>query len=234
MTLGLATSAMSVIPIYGQIIHHFIPNAMPIFLMTNVITIPIVIGLCKILEPDTHKTGGDLGSTYQFTGTIDAISRGTREGLAIFINILAMLIVMAALIALCNQTLGLIPSTKAITLQYLFGYVFSPVAVLMGVPLSEAFQVGELLGTKIALNEVFAFMDFAAVGQNFSLKTKIILTSSLASFANFGSIGVAVAGIAAMCPEQRNNLVALGFKSFLIGMLSTCMTAGLLGILLFR
>jgi CNT family concentrative nucleoside transporter len=234
MTLGLSTSAMSVIPVYGHIIHGLIHNAMPIFLMTNVITIPIVIALCKIIEPDKHQTGGALGATYQFTGSIDAISRGTREGIAIFVNILGMLIVMAALIALCNQMLGLIPMNKPLTLQYLLGYLFSPVAILMGVPFNEAFQVGELLGTKMALNEVFAFIDFAAVGEGFSLKTKIILTSALASFANVGSIGVAVAGIAAMCPEQRNNLVSLGFKAFVIGTLATCMSAGLLGILLFK
>lgn len=234
MTLGLATSAMSVIPVYGHIIHGIIPNALPIFLMTNVITIPIVIGLCKIIEPDQHKTGGSLGTMYTFTGSLDAISRGTREGLSIYVNILAMLIVMAALIALCNQALGLVPSTKVITLQYIFGYIFSPIALLMGIPPNEAFQAAQLLGTKMALNEVFAFMDFATVGQAFSLKTRIILTSALASFANFASIGVAVAGIAAMCPEQRNNLVSFGFKSLLIGTLSTGIAASLLGILLVK
>ncbi|MDP4724961.1 MAG: nucleoside:proton symporter [Alphaproteobacteria bacterium] len=234
MTLGLATSAMSVIPVYGHIIHSLIPNALPVFLMTNVITIPIVIGLCKIIEPDQHKTGGSLGTMYSFTGSLDAISRGTREGLSIYVNILAMLIVMAALIALCNQILGLVPTTKVITLQYIFGYIFSPIALLMGIPANETFQAAQLLGTKMALNEVFAFMDFATVGKGLSIKTRIILTSALASFANFASIGVSVAGIAAMCPEQRNNLVAFGFKSLLIGTLATGISASLLGILLVK
>ena len=234
MTLGLATSAMSMIPVYGHIIHSLIPNAVPVFLITNVITIPIVIGLCKIIEPDQHKTGGSLGNMYTFTGSLDAISRGTREGLSIYVNILAMLIVMAALIALCNQVLGLVPTTKVITLQYIFGYVFSPIALLMGIPANETFQAAQLLGTKLILNEVFAFMDFATTGQALSLKTRIILTSALASFANIASIGVSVAGIAAMCPEQRNNLVSFGFKSLLVGTLATGMSASLLGILLLK
>ncbi|MES2608225.1 MAG: nucleoside transporter C-terminal domain-containing protein [Pseudomonadota bacterium] len=234
MTLGLATSAMSIIPVYGYIIHSLIPNAMPVFLMTNVITIPIVIGLCKIIEPDQHKTGGSLESMYTFSGSLDAISRGTREGLSIYINILAMLIVMGALISLCNQILGLVPTEKAITLQYILGYVFSPIALLMGIPANETFQAAQLLGTKMALNEVFAFMDFATVGQTLSIKTRIILTSALASFTNVASLGVSVAGVAAMCPEQRNNLVALGFKALLIGTLATGITASLLGFLLVK
>jgi CNT family concentrative nucleoside transporter len=234
MTLGLATSAMSVIPVYEHIIHALIPNAMPIFLMTNVITIPIVIGLCKIIEPDKHRTEGSLGTMYAFTGSLDAISRGTREGLAIFVNILAMLIVMAALIALLNQILGLIPLEKPVTLQYIFGCAFLPVTLLMGVPVNEAFQAAQLLGTKMALNEVFAFTDFATVGQALSLKTRIILTASLASFANFASIGVSVAGIAAMCPEQRSNLVSFGLKTLLIATLATGISASLLGILLVK
>ncbi|MDP3372518.1 MAG: nucleoside transporter C-terminal domain-containing protein [Candidatus Paracaedibacteraceae bacterium] len=232
ITLGLATSAMSVMPIYAHLIKDLIPHAMPIFLMTNVITIPIVIGLCKILEPDQHLTNGSLDSMYNFTGSLDAISRGTREGLSIFVNILAMLIVMAALISLCNQVLGLVPRSQPLTLQYIFGYIFSPVALFMGIPATESFEAAKLLGTKMVLNEVFAFIDFTTVGKTLSLKTQIILTSSLASFANFGSIGVAVAGIAAMCPEQRSNLVAFGFKSLLIGALGTCLAAALLGALL--
>ncbi len=234
MTLGLSTSAMTIIPVYGQIIQHLVPNAMSIFLITNVITIPLVIGLCKIVEPDRHQTSGSLGTMYNFTSSLDAISRGTREGLSIFVNILAMLIVMAALIALCNEVLGLIPTEKTMTLQYVLGYVFSPVTLLMGIPANEAFQAAKILGTKVALNEVFAFIDFATVGPSLSLKTQIILTSALASFANFGSIGVTVAGIAAMCPEQRNNLISFGYKTLLIGILATCLTASLLGILLVR
>ena len=232
MTLGLATSAMSVMPIYGHVVQGLVSNAMPIFLMTNIITIPIVIGLCKIIEPDIHRTGGSVGSAYTFSGSLDAISRGTREGLAIFINILAMLIVMAALIALCNQVLGLIPTNTPVTLQTIFGYIFSPIAVLMGIPKSEAFQAAQLMGTKMALNEIFAFIDFATVGQALSVKTRIILVSSLASFSNFASIGVSVAGIAAICPEQRSNLVSFGLRSLLVGTLATCITASLLGILL--
>jgi CNT family concentrative nucleoside transporter len=139
---------------------------------------------------------------------------------------------MAALISLCNQVLGLVPTNQPLTLQYLFGYIFSPVALLMGVPAAESFEAAKLLGTKMVLNEVFAFMDLTTVGKTLSLKTQIILTSSLASFANFGSVGVAVAGIAAMCPEQRLNLVSFGFKSLLIGALATSLAAALLGILL--
>jgi len=232
MTLGFATSAMSVIPIYGHLIHGFVANAMPIFLMTNIITIPIVIGLCKVIEPDQQRTGGALGSMYTFTGSLDAISRGTREGLAIFVNILAMLIVMAALIALCNQILGLLPINTPITLQSIFAYLLLPIALLMGIPANEAYQAAQLLGTKMVLNEVFAFMDFATVGEGLSMKTRIILTSALASFANFSSIGISVAGIAAMCPEQRPNLVSFGFRALLIGMLATGITASILGILL--
>lgn len=232
ITLGLATSAMSVMPIFSHLIKSLVPHSMPIFLMTNVITIPIVIALCKVIEPDQHRTNGALDTIYNFTGSLDAISRGTREGLSIYINILAMLIVMAALISLCNQMLGIVPTNTTITLQYIMGYLFSPVTFFMGIPATETFEAAKLLGTKMVLNEVFAFIDFTTVGKTLSLKTQIILTSALSSFANFGSVGVAVAGIAAMCPEQRTNLVSFGFKALLIGTLATCLTAALLGILL--
>ncbi len=232
MTLGFSTTSVVVMPVYSSLIIKYVPNAMPIFIMTNIVTIPLVIGLCKMLEPCEHNTAGTLETPYNFTGSFDAISRGTRDGLSIFINIIAMLIVIAALITLCNKSLSLIPLTQTLSLQYLLGYLFKPIAWFMGIPWHETHQAGQLLATKTVLNEIFAYMDFAKIGGNLSPKTQIILASALSSFANFASIGVIISGFSTICPEKKKLIAKMGFQAFLIGVIATCVSGALLGILL--
>ncbi len=232
MTLGFSTTSVVVMPIYSSLVIKYLPNAMPIFIMTNIVTIPLVIGLCKILEPCEQHTAGTLKTPYDFTGSFDAINRGTRDGLSIFINIVAMLIVVAALITICNKLLSLIPLTQTLSLQYLLGYLFQPIVWLMGIPWHETHQAGQLMATKTVLNEIFAYMDFAKIGGSLSPKTQIILASALSSFANFASIGVIISGFSAICPEKKQLISKIGVQAFLIGVIATCASGGLLGILL--
>lgn len=232
LALGFGTTSIVIIPIYSSLISNLIPNPMPIFIITNIITIPLIIGLGKILEPNTQQTAAIVNTPYNFTGSLDALNRGTRDGLTIFMNIVAMMIVMAALITLCNKFLSLLPFTRTLSLQYMLGYFFKPIAWLMGIPWHDAHQAGELLATKTVLNEIFAYIDLSKSGAAFSTKTRIILASSFSSFANFASIGVTVSGFSAICPEKKRDLSSLSMRAFLIGVVATCVSGALLGILL--
>jgi CNT family concentrative nucleoside transporter len=204
---------------------------MTLFLTLNLITIPLVIGLCKIMEPSAEHSEGSAESPYKFSGLLDAISKGTGDGLSIFLNIIAMMIVMAALIAIVNNIFGLIPADTPLTLQHIFGYAFSPIAWLMGIPWSESLQAGQLLGTKTVLNEIFAFIDLSKSAASFSPQSQIVLVSALASFANFSTIGITIAGVSALCPEKKDMMIQCYAKALLIGGFSTCMSGAVIGLI---
>jgi CNT family concentrative nucleoside transporter len=197
---------------------------MVLLLISSVVSIPLVIALCQIVEPDETMTNGSVSAPYVFSGSLDAISKGTSDGLSIFLNIISMMVVMAALISLMNQALGLLPFQTILTLQHIMGFCFAPIAWLMGIPWNESMVAGQLLGTKTVLNEVFALIDFAKCGASLSVKTKIALTVALSSFANFASIGITVAGISAICPEKRDILMKYCGKSLVIGGCAVCLT----------
>ena len=167
---------------------------------------------------------------------MDAITKGTMQGIQLLINIVAMLIVLVALVHLVNIILGLLPEfgNRPITLQRLLGLVMAPVAWLMGVPWKEAPVAGALLGTKTILNEFIAYLDMSRVAQDaLSHKTLVIMTYAMCGFANPGSLGIMIGGMGTMAPERRDEIVSLGFRSVVAGTLATCMTGAVVGILVF-
>jgi len=168
------------------------------------------------------------------TGNMDALTKGTLQGVELLINITAMLIVMVALVSLVNMMLGLLPgvSDAPLTLQRLLGWLLAPVAWLMGLPWEQAVSGGSLLGTKVILNELFAYLDLAAlpVGQ-LDGRSQLIMTYALCGFANFGSLGIMIGGLATMVPERRAEIIQLGMKSIAAGTLATCMTGAVMGVL---
>jgi concentrative nucleoside transporter, CNT family len=166
---------------------------------------------------------------------MDAVTRGTLEGVELLINIVAMLIVLVALVALANSLLGLLPSWGGtpITLQRFFGWVFAPLAWTAGVPWSEAQAAGQLLGTKTILNEFVAYIDLAQLpAGELSPRSKLLMTYALCGFANFGSLGIMIGGMGTMVPERRREIVSLGLKSIVAGTIATCMTAAVVGVFL--
>jgi CNT family concentrative nucleoside transporter len=164
---------------------------------------------------------------------MDAVTRGTLDGLALLLNIVALLIVLIALVTLVNFALGLLPAVDGtpVTLQRILGHGLAPLAWLVGVPWSEAAAAGQLLGTKTVLNELIAYVDMAQLAPDvLSPRSRIVMTYALCGFANFGSLGILLGGMTAMAPERRDDIVALGLRTLVSGTLATCATGAMVGV----
>jgi len=202
-------------------------------LLTAVImTAPGTIMMAKMLVPETEvpKTMGTVKLEVEKTdvNVIDAAGRGTGEGLHLALNVAAMLISFLALIALVNALLGLVN----LSLQQIFGWVFAPVAWSMGVPWHDAPTIGNLLGTRMALNEFVAYSQLGPLKGQLDPKSFTICTFALCGFANFSSIGIQIGGIGALAPNRRHDLARLGLRAMFAGTLANFMTATIAGFLL--
>ncbi len=202
-------------------------------LLTAVImTAPGTIMMAKMLVPETEmpKTMGSVRLEVPTTdvNVIDAAGRGTGEGLHLALNVGAMLISFLALIALVNALLGLIH----LSLEQVFGWAFAPVAWAMGVPWRDAPQIGNLLGTRMALNEFVAYSKLGPMKGTIDPKSFTIATFALCGFANFSSIGIQIGGIGALAPNRRHDLARLGLRAMFAGTLANFMTATIAGFLL--
>jgi CNT family concentrative nucleoside transporter len=202
-------------------------------LLTAVImTAPGTIMMAKIFVPEveTPKTMGSVTLDVETTdvNVIDAAGRGTGEGLHLALNVGAMLISFLALIALLNALLGLVH----LSLPQIFGWVFAPVAWSMGVPWRDARVVGNLLGTRMALNEFVAYSQLGPLKGSLDPKSFTICTYALCGFANFSSIGIQIGGIGALAPNRRHDLARLGLRAMFAGTLANFMTATIAGFLL--
>lgn len=235
MTCGMATTSGTIMALYCAILEKTIPAPMTHILTASIISIPAAITIGRIMVPSSHITTGKLVMPYQFTSWLDPIFRGTSEGLQMFLNIIAMLIVVTALVALTNTILGHLPliGGSPISLERIFGFFFAPITWLMGIPWSEAFVAGELLGIKTATNEVIAFMTLAKLPLGaLSAKSNLIMTYALCGFANFVSIGVLVGAIGSLVPERRDEVVSLGLKCIVSGTICTCLSGTIVGLIL--
>src|SRR5215203_5146214 len=202
-------------------------------LLTAVImTAPGTIMMAKMMVPETEvpKTLGTVRLHVEQTDVnmIDAAGRGTAEGLHLALNVGAMLISFLALIALINALLGVV----GLSLQQIFGWVFAPVAWSMGVPWRDAATVGNLLGTRMALNEFVAYSQLGPLKSVLDPKSFTIATFALCGFANFSSIGIQIGGIGALAPTRRHDLARLGFRAMLAGTFANFLTATIAGMLL--
>jgi CNT family concentrative nucleoside transporter len=202
-------------------------------LLTAVImTAPGTLMMAKIFVPETQvpETMGSVKLEIERTdvNVIDAAGRGTGEGLALALNVGAMLISFIALIALVNAILGL----AHLSLQMIFGWGFAPIAWAMGVPWRDAPAIGDLLGTRMALNEFVAYAKLGGMQSSIDPKSFTIATFALCGFANFSSIGIQIGGIGALAPTRRHDLARLGFRAMLAGTLANFVTATIAGFLL--
>ena len=237
MTAGMASIAGTVFALYAVILAPVIPDVAGHLLAASIVSAPAAITVAVLMLPDDRAGAGERAGLVasEATGTLDAITRGTQEAVALLINIVAMLIVLVALVSLANMLLGaLLPAVggAAMSLQRLFGWAMSPLAWLIGIPWSEATQAGALLGTKTVLNELIAFLELSRLPpEALSPRSRLLLAYALCGFANFGSVGIMVGGLHAMVPERRRDVVALGTRSIVSGTLATCMTAAWVGAL---
>jgi CNT family concentrative nucleoside transporter len=227
MTAGMAHIAGSVFGAYvlfGAEARHL--------LTAVVMTAPGTIVLSKMLVPETGHplTTGNIEITEEGKpiNLLDAAARGISDGLHLALNVAAMLIAFVALIALVNLALGGIHTT----LQTLLGYPLAPVAWLLGVPWKDAATVGDLMGTKLVLNEFVAFSMLGPLKGHIAERSFTIATFALCGFANFSSIGIQIGGIGALAPSRKQDLARLGFRALLAGTLANYLAAAIAGLLL--
>jgi CNT family concentrative nucleoside transporter len=183
MTCGMATIAGTVMVLYASILSKTIPDIMGHILTASIISVPAAITISKIMVPETGElTSGEMVSPEEATSSMDAVTKGTLQGVKLLLNILAMLVVLVALVHLVNLILGLLPNiqNQPVTLQRMMGWIMAPVVWLMGVPWSEATTAGALMGTKTILNELIAYLDMSRLAEgSLSSRSLLILTYAM-------------------------------------------------------
>jgi CNT family concentrative nucleoside transporter len=233
MTAGMAHVSSGVMAAYIAF------GARAEHLLTAVImTAPGTLMMAKIFVPETGEpeTMGSVKLVVEKTdvNVIDAVGRGTGEGLHLALNVGAMLISFLALVALLNAGLGLVgrPFGVELSLQLILGWLFAPIAWALGVPWHDAATVGNLLGTRMVLNEFIAYSQLGPLQTMLDPKSFTIATFALCGFANFSSIGIQIGGIGALAPERRHDLARLGLRAMLAGTFANFLTATIAGMLL--
>lgn len=235
IVVGLATVAGSTMVAYATILKTVLPDAAAHVLVASIISAPAGVLLARIMVPEKPGQGGyyaDYGSLLKYDSAIDAISKGTMDGLTVVLNISAILIVFVAFVAIGNSILSVLPPVMGapITIERILGALFAPLAWTLGIEWKEADSAGYLLGVKLMLTEFIAFIQLGAVPvADMSERTRMIMTYALCGFANVGSVGITVSGMGVLMPERRGEIIGLVWKALVAGFLATCMTAALVG-----
>jgi len=234
MTCGMAGVAGTVMVIYAAFLAPLIPNALGNILIASMISTPAGLAIAALMVPFGPAEAADerLAVDDPPHSTMDALVKGTLDGVPVLVSIVATLLVAVAFVALINAALGELPhwGDAAITLQRIFAWPFRPVMWLIGLPWDEAGAASTLMGTKTVLNEFVAYLAFARLPVDaFTPHTRLILTYALCGFANFGSAGIMVGGIGMMIPNRRAEVVQLGMRSIISGTLATCMSGAVAG-----
>ena len=235
MTGGMASIAGTMMALYASFLADVVPDAIGHLLVASIVSAPAAIMIARLMIPDDGgATGEGMAMVSQDRSTVDAITRGTLDGAALLINVIAMLLVLVALVSLVNMMLALLPEIAGapLTLERMLGWIMAPVVWLIGIPWAEAPTAGALMGTKTVLNEMLAYLQMRALPAGaLSEHSRLIMVYAMCGFANFGSLGIMIGGMSSMVPERRREIVELGLKSILAGTLATLMTGAIVGIL---
>ena len=237
MTGGMAGIAGTVLVLYATLLGSVIPDAAAHFIIASVLGAPAAILVSLIMVPEhagkaTRATSIDIGPIA--SSSMDAIVKGTAVGLELLLNICAMLIVLVALVHLANSIIGVLPAIGGapVTLERLLGLVMAPVCWLMGVPWDQAATAGSLMGMKTILNEFVAYIELSKLPPDaLDARSRLIMLYALCGFANFGSLGIMIAGLGTMAPQRRDDVISLGMKSIVSGTLTTCLIGAIVGFL---
>ena len=233
MSCGMAGIAGTVMVIYATILGPIIPNALGNILIASVISTPAALAIAALMVPFAPtEDEARIVLPYAPVSSLDAIVKGTTDGIPVLAGIIAVLLVTVSLVALVNLLLGALAFAEPLTLQSIFSLPFRPIVWLIGVPWGESVTAAGLMATKTVLNEFVAYVDFArlpsgALGE----KSRLIMTYAMCGFANFGSLGILIGGLGVMVPERREEVVALGFRSIVSGTLATCTSGAVAGLL---
>jgi len=236
MVVGLATVAGSTMVAYAAILAPVMQNAAGHVLVASIVSAPAGVLLARIIIPEKPGEGGahaDDASDLKYDSAVDAIVKGTADGLMVVLNISAILIVFVALVALANVMLGgFWLFGDHVTVERVLGWVFMPVAWLTGVEWAEAGKAGWLLGVKLTLTEFVAFIELGKIPvEDMSERTRMLMTYALCGFANIGSVGITVTGLSVLVPDRREEVLGMVWKALFAGFLATLMTAAVVGAL---
>ena len=238
MTAGMSTVSGSIMIALVSMLQPQFPevNLIQHLVSASILSIPAAIMYANIMMPSSEEVTNFVGDAVPkvYDSSMDAVTRGTRDGLEICLNVGAILIAFIALVSLLNSILGIVGGWVGfsnLSLQLILGYIFFPIVWLMGVPFEETLASAELLGLKTALNEFVAYGALANIDPGvLSDRSKLITLYGLCGFANFSSIGILVSGIGAMAPERKNDLIKVSIKALIGATLASCMTGLVIGI----
>ncbi|MFK7931207.1 MAG: NupC/NupG family nucleoside CNT transporter, partial [Myxococcota bacterium] len=263
MTGGFATVAGGVLGVYVMLLQDALPSIAGHLVVASILSAPAALAMAKVMVPETEEsvTAGTVQADLENPASnfIEAAANGASEGMKLVLNVAAMLIAIVALVAMLNWVVSWVPvgtcgdvwtfgyvcgvdeagktvATNPIGLSDVLGVLFLPAAVLMGVPMSDWFVVGQLLGEKIVLTELIAYKSLAGMvsGEEAILSKRgaVIASYGLCGFANFASIGIQLGGIGGLAPKRMGELASLGFRAMIGGALAACMTGAVAGVFL--
>lgn len=237
MTLTMATISGAILILYATTLRNTVPDAVGHMITASLISLPAALLIARLMVPPgaddtaTEVEKEDPGMRYD--GSIDAIIKGTMDGLQLFLAVIAVIITVFALVALVDMALALLPLVDGdpLTLKRFLGWALAPLMWLIGVPWGEAQAAGALMGTKAVLNEYVAYLELAALpAGTLGPRSLLIVTYALCGVANLASVGLLVSTIGTLCPERRAEAAGLGMKSWISGNLATAMTGAWIGL----
>ena len=237
MTLTMATISGAILILYATTLRDTVPDAVGHMISASLISLPAALLIARLMVPGsaddvaTEVEKEDPGLRYE--SSIDAIVKGTMDGMQLFLSVIAVIITVFALVALVDMALALLPLVDGdpLSLKRLLGWVLAPFMWLLGVPWSEAQAAGGLMGTKAVLNEYVAYLELAALPDGtLGPRSLLIVTYALCGVANLASVGLLVSTIGTLCPERRAEAAGLGMKSWISGNLASAMTGAWIGL----
>ncbi|MGB3806016.1 MAG: nucleoside transporter C-terminal domain-containing protein [Erythrobacter sp.] len=249
MVLAMSTISGAILILYATTLRETLDDAVGHMISASLVSLPAALLVARLMVPSeagekgTETVGDDAGTGadkseqgLRYESSIDAVVRGTMDGMQLFLAVIAVIIVIFALVSLVDQILAVLPlvGDAPITLKRIFGWLFSPVMWLIGVPWAEAQAAGALMGTKAILNEYVAYLELADLPSGtFSDRGLLIVTYALCGVANLASVGLLVSTIGTLCPERRAETAGLGIRSWIAGNIATAMTGAWIGLVTF-
>ena len=239
MTVGFATVAGSVMALYVSQLTGVIENAAGHIFTASLISVPAAVLLARLMMPaDPAAAALEAAADREkipapiYNSSMDALTTGVSDGMRLYFNIIFMLLVFTALVALANVLLALFPDVagEPLSANRILGWLFAPIVWLAGIPWAEATTAGSLMGLKTALNEVYAYDQLARLGDALSPRSNLIMTYALCGFANFASVGILTGGLVAIAPSRREDILTLAPRALISGTLATLMTGAAIGV----
>jgi len=233
-TVGLSTVAGTVFVLYASILEPVVPGALGHILVASMLSLPGGILIARIMIPGKEETEAIAASGFEYRSSMDAVARGTADGLQLWLGIVAMLLVMVALVALTDIIFKHLPLVAGapLTAERIFGWAFAPFVWLVGVPWKDAATAGSLMGDKTILNEFVAYLKLAALPANaLDPRSRLIMLYTMCGFANFGSVGILIAGVGGLVPERRAEIVPLALRALVSGTMASALTGAIIGLL---